>query len=93
MSKDLRGHEPTPTEIHFFVTSVHSGKRQKLIDLLIQERQAKKAVTDEEINAKITFEGTLLPIKRSTLYTPVEGQITSIPIGLKSGAAVVKGQE
>jgi RNA polymerase sigma factor (sigma-70 family) len=41
VSKDLRGTEPTPTEIHFFTTSKDLGKRQKLIDLFIQERQAR----------------------------------------------------
>jgi RNA polymerase sigma factor (sigma-70 family) len=42
VSKDLRGTDPTPTEIHFFVTSTDAGRRQKLIDLFIQERQARK---------------------------------------------------
>jgi RNA polymerase sigma factor (sigma-70 family) len=41
ISKDLRGSDPTPTEIHFFVTSKDTNRRQKLIDLFIQERQAK----------------------------------------------------
>jgi Flp pilus assembly protein CpaB len=39
-SLDLRGVEPTPTEIHFFLTSKDTDKRQKLIDLMIEERQA-----------------------------------------------------
>jgi RNA polymerase sigma factor (sigma-70 family) len=43
VSKDLRGIEPTLTEIHFFVASNDQGRRQKLIDLFIQERQAEKA--------------------------------------------------
>jgi hypothetical protein len=42
ISKDLRGSEPTLAEIHFFVASKEAGKRQKLIDLFIQERQASK---------------------------------------------------
>jgi RNA polymerase sigma factor (sigma-70 family) len=42
ISKDLRGSDPTPAEIHFFVASKDAGRRQKLIDLFIQERQAKK---------------------------------------------------
>jgi RNA polymerase sigma factor (sigma-70 family) len=42
ISLDLRGTEPTPTEIHFFVASKDAGKRDKLVDLMIQERQAKK---------------------------------------------------
>lgn len=41
-SLDLRGTLPTPTEVHFFVTSKDAGKRQKLIDLFVQERQAKQ---------------------------------------------------
>jgi RNA polymerase sigma factor (sigma-70 family) len=41
ISKDLRGTDPTPAEIHFFTSSKEAGKRQKLIDLFIQERQAK----------------------------------------------------
>ena len=40
MSLDLRGTEPSPTEIHFFAASKDAARRQKL-DLLIQERQAK----------------------------------------------------
>ncbi len=44
VSKDLRGKEPTPAEIHFFSSSKETNKRQRLIDLFIQERQtAKKA--------------------------------------------------
>ncbi len=42
ISKDLRGSDPTPAEIHFFLATKDAGKRQKLIDLFIQERQAKK---------------------------------------------------
>jgi RNA polymerase sigma factor (sigma-70 family) len=41
ISKDLRGTNPTPAEIHFFVASRDAGRRQKLIDLFIQERHAK----------------------------------------------------
>jgi len=42
ISKDLRGTDPTPTEIHFFVASKDAGRRQKLIDLFIQERLARQ---------------------------------------------------
>jgi RNA polymerase sigma factor (sigma-70 family) len=45
ISKDLRGANPTPAEVHFFVASKDAGRRQKLIDLFIEERQAKKAAT------------------------------------------------
>jgi RNA polymerase sigma factor (sigma-70 family) len=50
ISKDLRGTDPTPAEVHFFVANKDSGRRQKLIDLFIQERQAKK-----EADAKDTI--------------------------------------
>ena len=42
ISKDLRGTEPSPAEIHFFASTKDSSKRDKLIDLFIQERQTKK---------------------------------------------------
>jgi hypothetical protein len=42
LSKDLRGKEPTPAEIHFFIVNKDAGKRQKLVDLFIQERQDNK---------------------------------------------------
>src|SRR6185369_14553427 len=47
LSKDLRGTDPTPTEIHFFVTSKDAGRRQKLVDLFIQERQANKKAKEQ----------------------------------------------
>jgi RNA polymerase sigma factor (sigma-70 family) len=50
ISKDLRGTEPTPAEIHFFVASKDAGRRQKLIDLFIQERQVKQKA-DELLTA------------------------------------------
>jgi RNA polymerase sigma factor (sigma-70 family) len=48
VSKDLRGTDPSPAEVHFFVASKDAGKRQKLIDLFIQERQAKQAAAAKE---------------------------------------------
>jgi RNA polymerase sigma factor (sigma-70 family) len=42
MSKDLRGIDPSPAEMHFFVASQDNGRRQKLIDLFIEERQARQ---------------------------------------------------
>jgi RNA polymerase sigma factor (sigma-70 family) len=44
VSQDLRGVEPTPAEIHFFVTSKEAKKREKVVDLFIAEREAKKKV-------------------------------------------------
>ena len=42
LSKDLRGIEPSPAEIHFFNANKDANRRQKIIDLFIQERQAKE---------------------------------------------------
>jgi RNA polymerase sigma factor (sigma-70 family) len=42
ISKDLRNSAPTPAEMHFFLASKDPGKRQKLIDLFITERQEAK---------------------------------------------------
>jgi RNA polymerase sigma factor (sigma-70 family) len=42
ISKDLRGVDPSPTEVHFFAANKDANRRQKLIDLFIQERQAKE---------------------------------------------------
>jgi hypothetical protein len=44
ISQDLRAIDPTPAEIHFFVTSPDKNRRQKLIDLFIVERQPKQDV-------------------------------------------------
>ena len=46
LSKELRGIEPTSTEVHFFVSSKDPNRRQKVIDLFIQDRQAKLAKTE-----------------------------------------------
>lgn len=42
LSLDLRGHPPTDTEVHFFAHSKDPNRRKVLVDLFIQERQAKK---------------------------------------------------
>ncbi len=57
ISKDLRNTEPTPAEIHFFVANKDAGKRQKLIDLFIQERQAKKvaAAAAKDVNVELGY--------------------------------------
>jgi len=52
MSKDLRGVEPTATEIHFFAANKDGNRRQKLIDLFIQERQVKEQQAKEQAEAK-----------------------------------------
>jgi RNA polymerase sigma factor (sigma-70 family) len=57
ISQDLRGKEPTPAEVHFFVANKDAGKRQKLTDLFIKERQALQAAKkkDEGKPAEITI--------------------------------------
>jgi RNA polymerase sigma factor (sigma-70 family) len=50
ISKDLRENDPTPAEVHFFVASKDAGKRQKLVDLFIQERDARKGLIADEPN-------------------------------------------
>jgi RNA polymerase sigma factor (sigma-70 family) len=59
MSKDLRGTEPSPAEIHFFVSNKDAGRRQKLIDLFIQERQTKQ--NDQRMRAVRAIEDILKP--------------------------------
>jgi RNA polymerase sigma factor (sigma-70 family) len=51
ISKDLRGVDPSPTEIHFFVSSKDAARRNKLIDLFIQERQERQAKARQEEKA------------------------------------------
>jgi hypothetical protein len=58
LSRDLRGSDPTETEVHFFVSSADPKKRQKLVDLFIKERGAKalpggRRVISPEIQAAI----------------------------------------
>src|SRR5262249_22321052 len=42
VSKDLRGIDPTPTEVYFFGASKEPKKRDKLVDLFVKDREAKK---------------------------------------------------
>jgi len=42
VSRDVRGVEPTPAEVHFFVRSKDAGKRDALVELFIKERAEKK---------------------------------------------------
>ena len=60
ISKDLRGKEPTPAEVHFFVSAKESAKRDKLIDLFIQERQVMKAAEAKEKNVRDFLEEKLV---------------------------------
>jgi RNA polymerase sigma factor (sigma-70 family) len=68
ISRDLRGTEPTPTEVHFFLATKDADKRQKLIDLMIQERQAKKQgiFLEQEVGDVVN----VAPLKRGTVDQP-----------------------
>jgi len=57
VSQDLRGVEPTPAEIHFFVTSKEAKKREKIVDLFIAEREAKKKASNQP-NSDWSFDDT-----------------------------------
>jgi RNA polymerase sigma factor (sigma-70 family) len=54
ISKDLRGVDPSPTEVHFFVANKDANRRQKLIDLFIQERQAKERAAATKRDTLVT---------------------------------------
>ena len=58
VSKDLRGVEPTPTEVHFFVNNRDAKKRDTLVDLFVREREAKKKA-EEAARAKAESESRL----------------------------------
>jgi RNA polymerase sigma factor (sigma-70 family) len=47
ISMDLRGSEPTTTEVHFFVKNKDARKRDTLIDLFVKERENKKRLAEE----------------------------------------------
>ncbi|QDU23264.1 sigma-70 family RNA polymerase sigma factor [Urbifossiella limnaea] len=43
VSRDLRGTDPTPAEVHFFLASKDANRRATLVDLFVRERTAKAA--------------------------------------------------
>jgi hypothetical protein len=51
VSLDLRGVEPTPAEVHFFVNSKDAGKRSTLIDLFVKERDGKRLDDEKQKQA------------------------------------------
>jgi RNA polymerase sigma factor (sigma-70 family) len=56
VSMDLRGSEPTPAEIHFFVNSKDPSRRETLVDLFIKERDMKKKLaTDMQVERAMEF--------------------------------------
>jgi RNA polymerase sigma factor (sigma-70 family) len=58
-SKELRGIEPSATEVHFFVSSKDANRRQRLLDLFIQDRQAKERAQASPTNQPLALEATL----------------------------------
>jgi RNA polymerase sigma factor (sigma-70 family) len=89
ISLDLRGKEPTPAEVHFFAATKDSGKRQKLIDLFIQERQARQEAEKKE-------EGKPVDLKRSfekgTTFSQVMTTQTKQTMKVM-GSEIVQNQE
>jgi hypothetical protein len=73
ISKDLRGTDPTPAEIHFFVASKDAGRRQKLIDLFIQERQEQEEqhVKMEVVKMQVEAQRAELVAMRLTRFREV----------------------
>ncbi len=80
VSKELRDTYPTPAEIHFFVSSKDTGRRQKIIDLFMQERLAK----NEELKRQV------VAARRVDLRARVTGYL--IKVNFKSGDLVKKDQ-
>jgi RNA polymerase sigma factor (sigma-70 family) len=48
VSLDLRGKQPSKAEVHFFVANKDAKKREKLIDLFIEERQVSRDKGERE---------------------------------------------
>jgi RNA polymerase sigma factor (sigma-70 family) len=72
ISQELRGAAPTPAEVHFFLASKDPGKRQRVIDLFIQERQAKQKANDDGVTPALRediFRLSLLMAERSDKLT------------------------
>jgi hypothetical protein len=96
ISKDLRGTDPTPAEIHFFVASKDAGRRQKLIDLFIQERQAKEqerrdkeksvdALKEEIMRIQLHLDRDALVVPRRTIVADVFWAGQSLKVDTTAG--------
>jgi RNA polymerase sigma factor (sigma-70 family) len=70
ISKDLRGVDPSPTEVHFFVANKDANRRQKLIDLFIQERQAKEQAAVSKRDTLVMAQIMNVPQAIDYLYSP-----------------------
>jgi len=77
ISKDLRGNDPTPAEVHFFVASQDAGKRQQLIDLFIQERQAKAKLQDG--GSRRVIQDILRFSDPAALIHPIDAHLETFP--------------
>jgi RNA polymerase sigma factor (sigma-70 family) len=101
ISKDLRGTDPTPAEVHFFVSSTDAGKRQKLVDLFIQERQAKKSAAKPDVAKpapktavfqldSLRFEGLEFVLSGPTNVISLQGKYFKSVAAVKDQAGVAK---
>jgi len=100
VSKDLRGLDPTPAEVHFFVSSSDAGKRQKLVDLFIQERQAKSPAKKDAAKpapmvaqiqmGNLRFEGLELVLAGPTNVISLQGKFFKSVAAAKDPAGVAK---
>lgn len=70
ISKDLRGVDPSSTEVHFFVANKDANRRQKLIDLFIQERQAKEQAAAPKRDTLVMAQILNVPQATDFLYSP-----------------------
>jgi RNA polymerase sigma factor (sigma-70 family) len=76
VSQDLRGVEPTPAEIHFFVTSKEAKKREKVVDLFIAEREAKKKV-QQRTDATAMYEEVIRAYAAAELLGQFHGTVVA----------------
>ncbi|HEX4612539.1 MAG TPA: sigma-70 family RNA polymerase sigma factor [Urbifossiella sp.] len=58
VSKDLRGTDPTPAEVHFFLASKDANKRATLVDLFVKER-VDKGTAQAEAELKYPLSGAV----------------------------------
>ncbi len=53
VSKDLRGTDPTPAEVHFFLASKDANKRATLVDLFVKEKADKAAAQADKLGERV----------------------------------------
>ncbi len=64
VSKDLRGTDPTPAEVHFFLASKDANRRTTLVDLFVKERTAKEAGRADRLGERVNEHAHLDAIRR-----------------------------